>query len=397
MPAPDRKTHAPSRRWLMAGVVGAAVLVVAGGAAFYYASLHSDNGKSAGDVEVAVTASACEPNELTVPAGKRSFEIVNRSDRPVEWEIIDGVMVVAERENIAPGFRQTVSARLVPGEYEITCGLLSNPRGVLRVTPSGEADQAQGQQPTLRAYLGPLAEYKVFLAMQGSAMVKDAEKLAEAIKAGDLDKARSLYEPARLPYKRVEPIAVRFADLQHRIDPVADYLEGREADPAFTGYHRLEYGLFSQQSLAGLEPIASGLIDDLTALKDRLRGQKLRPSLLIDSAAGMARQLGEGRLEQGEERYAGTDLAGVEANLAGIRKIVDLLVPVVEPASPDAAKAVQAKLTGVEALLAKEKSGSGFAPYDQVSQTDRDALIRAFQELADALDTLSPAIGIGES
>ena len=87
-----------------------------------------------------MTAEACEPNELTVPAGRRSFEIHNRSDRPVEWEILDGVMVVAERENIAPGLKSTLEARLRPGDYDITCGLLSNPRGGLHVT----ADRRHG-------------------------------------------------------------------------------------------------------------------------------------------------------------------------------------------------------------------------------------------------------------
>jgi iron uptake system EfeUOB component EfeO/EfeM len=52
---------------------------------------------------VAINAKSCEPNELTVPAGRSIFEIVNNSDRTVEWEILDGVMVLEERENIAPG------------------------------------------------------------------------------------------------------------------------------------------------------------------------------------------------------------------------------------------------------------------------------------------------------
>ena len=80
------------------------------------------------EVTVTIAGKACEPNALTVPAGRRTFRIVNQSDRAVEWEILDGVMVLAERENIAPGIAQTLTAKLVPGSYEITCGLLSNPR-----------------------------------------------------------------------------------------------------------------------------------------------------------------------------------------------------------------------------------------------------------------------------
>ncbi|MDO4908114.1 cupredoxin domain-containing protein, partial [Neisseria sp.] len=56
-----------------------------------------------GSVNIAVNDEACEPMELTVPSGKVVFNIKNNSGRKLEWEILKGVMVVDERENIAPG------------------------------------------------------------------------------------------------------------------------------------------------------------------------------------------------------------------------------------------------------------------------------------------------------
>lgn len=138
------KPTAPfSRNLVRAVLVLAIVLVLGAGAAFYYASRVSDKSRHAdgdGKVQIVVNAKSCDPNELTVPAGRTVFEIVNKSDRSVEWEILDGVMVLEERENIAPGFKQTLSAKLSPGEYQITCGLLSNPRGKLIVTPSASSE-----------------------------------------------------------------------------------------------------------------------------------------------------------------------------------------------------------------------------------------------------------------
>jgi iron uptake system EfeUOB component EfeO/EfeM len=52
----------------------------------------------------------------------------------VEWEILEGVMVVEEKENIAPGFVQKLKANLKAGQYDMTCGLLSNPKGKIVVT-----------------------------------------------------------------------------------------------------------------------------------------------------------------------------------------------------------------------------------------------------------------------
>ena len=90
-----------------------------------------------GSVNIAVNDSACEPMELTVPSGKTTFNIKNNSGRKLEWEILEGVMVVDERENIAPGLSDKMTVTLLPGTYEMTCGLLTNPRGKLIVTDSG--------------------------------------------------------------------------------------------------------------------------------------------------------------------------------------------------------------------------------------------------------------------
>ena len=40
----------------------------------------------------------------------------------------------------------------------------------------------------------------------------------------------------------------------------AEYFEKREQDPAFSGFHRLEYSLFQQRSLDGLAPVAQRLL-----------------------------------------------------------------------------------------------------------------------------------------
>lgn len=79
-------------------------------------------------VKITVNDKQCEPMALTVPAGKTQFIVHNVSQKGLEWEILKGVMVVEERENIAPGFTQKMTANLEPGEYDMTCGLLSNPK-----------------------------------------------------------------------------------------------------------------------------------------------------------------------------------------------------------------------------------------------------------------------------
>ena len=153
----DSPVSAPSRLALRAGLVAAALLML-GALALFYVSL---GGKSAAphadSTEVTVTAKGCVPNAISVPAGKRRFTVINGSERAIEWEILDGVMVLEERENIAPGMRQQLSAQLTPGEYAMTCGLLSNPQGTLTVTEGDGSERVT--EVSARALIGPLAEY----------------------------------------------------------------------------------------------------------------------------------------------------------------------------------------------------------------------------------------------
>ena len=78
--------------------------------------------------------------QLTVPPEKVAFKIKNASKRGVEWEILKDNMVVEERENIIPGFTATLTTTLKPTDYDMTCGLLSNPKGKLLVKTAATAD-----------------------------------------------------------------------------------------------------------------------------------------------------------------------------------------------------------------------------------------------------------------
>lgn len=384
---------APSSRVLTAALAGAALLVLAGAGAFYVATQRAPRPTEAGAIAISVGAKTCTPMDLTVPAGRAVFEIVNASDRPIEWEILDGVLVLEERENIAPGFTSRLAARLKPGVYAITCGLLSNPRGTLTVTASAESE-AEKARPPLKAFIGPLSEYKVYLALQSGDLVRAAGALAAAAGEGDLAGARAAYVEARRAYRHVEAVAGRIADIENVLDPVAAYLAGRETDPGFVGFHRLEYGLWHGGSTDGLAPIAERLAADAATLKDRLRALKPDPADLAGAAAREARRLAEGPVLSGDSLYAGDDLAEFGAALDGLEKPVALLRPLVAETAPDVSAAVAAAFAATRAEIAA-LAGSGAPPaYATIAPEARKALAARFTALADAIDRIDPALGL---
>lgn len=371
--------------------------MIAAGGLFYYASQLAPAKRQINHNEIAVIihAHACEPNALTVPAGRASFRIINRSDRAVEWEILDGVLVVEERENIAPGLSQVINANLLPGDYVITCGLLSNPRGTLHVTPTAESDAQAKAKPSMVAFIGPLSEFRVYLSRQSGALIKAVTALEQAMIAGDLTQAQALYLPAREAYQHLAPAAQRLAELDNAINARADYFERREQDPAFSGFHRLEYGLFAQHSLDGLTPIAQRLVNDVTTLKQQLLAQSLPPEQLVSIVVRNLNSLADVRAASGEEeRYSHLDLNGFAANLEVARKVVDLMRPLLAKSAADLLPGIDSAISTFAAQLDGLKVDGHYRTYDSVTADQRQQIADKAKALAAALDGIDPALGL---
>lgn len=344
-------------------------------------------------VAVTITDKGCEPNTLSVPAGKTTFKIRNQSKRAVEWEILDGVMVVEERENIIPGFVQSLTAELKAGQYQMTCGLLTNPKGVLTVTAA--ATSASAREPSALDLVGALAEYKVYVAKEVGDLVEQTKRFAEAVKAGKLDEARNLYAPTRQHFERIEPVAELFSDLDKSMDARADDFELKENDPAFVGFHRLEKALFADKSTAGMQPLADRLVRDTQDLQGRLDGLTIPPAKMVSGASDLIEEVASTKISGEEDRYSGTDLSDFQANVDGAQKIFNLLRPLIAKRNSELEARIRTNFLKVDTLLGRYRGQEGqFQNYEKLSASDRNALKGAITALAEDLSQLRGTLGL---
>lgn len=313
--------------------------------------------------------------------------------KALEWEILKGVMIVDERENIAPSLTQKLTVTLQPGEYEITCGLLSNPRGKLIVTENA-GFKADAKTTEIAALAEPLGAYKSYVQEEMKQLVAKTEAFTAAIKAGDAEKAKSLYADTRTHYERIEPIAELFAELDSSIDARADAFETLEKDPNFTGFHRLEYALWSQKNIKDMGATADKLLADVKLLQTEIDNLGFPPSKVVGGAAALVEEVAAGKITGEEERYSHTDLSDFYANMEGSKKIVDLFRPQIEAKNPDLLKKVDAEFKAVDDILIKYKQGNGFKTYDALSDADRTALKAPVQTLAEELAKLRGTLGL---
>lgn len=345
-----------------------------------------------GSINVSVNDERCEPMELTVQSGKNVFQISNHSGRKLEWEILDGVMVVDERENIAPGLTDKMTVTLMPGEYAMTCGLLTNPRGKLIVQDSGF--KADANVADMSKLAQPLADYKAYVQDEVKALVEKTAAFVAAVKAGKIDEAKALFPKTRSHYERIEPIAELFGELDPVIDAREDDFKDGAKDPEFTGFHRLEYALWVEKDVQSVAQIADKLNEDVQQLAAEIDALNFPPSKVVGGAAVLIEEVASSKISGEEDRYSHTDLADFQANIEGAQKIVDLFRTVVREKNPALLETVDANFKQVVDILSKYKTADGFETYDKLNEEDRKALQAPINTLAEELAKLRGLLGL---
>lgn len=81
-----------------------------------------------------------------------------------------------------------MTANLQPGEYDMTCGLLTNPKGKLIVKGEATADAAQSD--ALLSLGGAITAYKAYVMAETTQLVTNTKAFTDAIKAGDIEKRK---------------------------------------------------------------------------------------------------------------------------------------------------------------------------------------------------------------
>ena len=345
-----------------------------------------------GSISVAVNDHACEPMQITVPSGQTVFQIKNDSTRKLEWEILKGVMVVDERENIAPSLSDKMTVTLLPGEYEMTCGLLTNPRGKLVVTDSGFKDSTD--EAALEKLAQPLGDYKKYVQGEAKELVSKTEAFVAAVKAGDIDKAKSLFASTRVHYERIEPIAELFNELDPAIDAREDDFKDGPKDANFTGFHRIEHALWVEKDVKGVQTVADKLLEDVKKLQTEIDELNFPPTKVVGGAAALIEEVAGSKITGEEDRYSHTDLSDFQANVDGAQKIVDLFRTPIAEKNKALLDKVDANIKQGKEILAKYKTADGFADYGKLTKADRNALQVPINALAEDLSQLRGTLGL---
>ncbi|OCX21259.1 iron uptake system protein EfeO [Pseudomonas graminis] len=241
----------------------------------------------------------------------------------------------------------------------------------------------------------PVSDYKIYVTENVDTLAADTQKFTDAIKKGDLATAKKLFPTTRLSYESIEPIAELFSELDASIDSREDDHENGVKADDFTGFHRLEYALFSQNSTKDQGVFADKLLADVKELQSRIADMTFPPEKVVGGAAALMEEVAATKLSGEEDRYSHTDLYDFQGNVDGSKKIVDLFKPQLEQSDKSFVAKVEKNFATVDKILAKYKTkDGGYETYDKVKEQDRKALAGPVNTLAEDLSQMRGKLGL---
>ncbi|WP_335931947.1 iron uptake system protein EfeO [Streptomyces sp. PTD5-9] len=348
------------------------------------------DGKGEGAVEIVAKDDACEVSKTKLPAGHVELAVQNKGSKVTEvYVLFPDDRIVAERENIGPGTRATITAEIKAGSYEIACKPGMKGHGIRQKIEVTGANAAKRSPEMDKAVAG----YRTYVQAQADETLPKAKKFTDAVAAGDIETAKKLYADSRLGWERTEPVAESFGDIDPKVDVREDGLEDGQK---WTGWHRLEKALWQEKKLGAEEKaLAPVLYKDLVDWQKRVGTADITPTSMANGAKELLDEVATGKVTGEEERYSHTDLVDFKGNVEGAEKSYELLKPIAAKNDPALTASLDKQFAALNALLDKyreNKASYDFVSYEKVGKADRKELSDAVNALAEPLSRLAAAV-----
>ncbi|MCG7203233.1 EfeM/EfeO family lipoprotein [Streptomyces arenae] len=379
-----------SRPWAVVGV--AVVCLVAGVLALTHdpRPAHADP-SALPHTTVEVSPSRCGRGWTTPVSGVQVFDLHNPTDGPAEVLLEDpgSRVVYGEVEDIGPGTTRELTVRLGRGAFAFKCvpddaDAVTGP--TVRVTKGRSGPAAA--PVTEHDLIPPALAYQKWVGTGLSEVVRLTTALRDAIDRGDLPAARTAWLPAHLQYERMGAAYDAFGDADGAVNGTDAGLPRGVHDQDFTGFHRVEYGLWHGESAAGLRAPAAALLKAVTALRDSWAGTRMDPAQLGLRAHEILENTVQFELTGRTDYGSGSNLATARANLDGTEQVLSRLHPVLAGRYTGLA-GLRSELDRAGRTLDAFRHGGTWTPLTGLSHRQRERVDAVLDDLVERLASVA--------
>ncbi|WP_405906199.1 EfeM/EfeO family lipoprotein [Streptomyces sp. NBC_00828] len=331
----------PTRRRTLLLAAGALMAVAAAGAGLLAARGSGAGGQSAGAADglrhttVEVATAACGHGWTHPQPGRQVFELHNTSSTAAEVYLTNPTTgaVYGEVEGLAPGTVRPLAVTLGNGSYAFKClpddaDAVTGP--TVRITGSKVRSGPAAVPITQQELIPPTLAYQKWIQARTVELAEKTDVLRDAVDRGDLAAARAAWLPAHLVYERMGAAYGTFGDSDGAINGTTAGLSGGVHDAGFTGFHRVEYGLWHGESASGLRGPADQLAKDVHKLESSWPTQRMDPADTGLRAHEILENTVQFELTGRTDYGSGTNLATARANLDGTRALLGYLRPLLK-------------------------------------------------------------------
>ncbi|WP_345770078.1 EfeM/EfeO family lipoprotein [Streptomyces sp. F-1] len=360
-------------------------------AALFHADAEPVRSTGSGHIAVEVSESRCGRGWTRPEPGVRTFDLHNTSDGAAEVYLEDpGTKVVyGEVEGIGPGTTRQLTVRVGQGAYAFMCvpddaDAVTGP--TVHVTGGR---RGPGAAPvTEHDLIPPALDYQKWVGGGLSEAVRLTTVLRDAIDRGDLGAARSAWLPAHLQYERLGAAYDAFGDADAEINGTDAGLPRGVRDPGFTGFHRIEYGLWHDEAADALRAPAAALVKALSGLRDNWAQTRMDPAQLGLRAHEILENTVQFELTGRTDYGSGSNLATARANLDGTREVLSRLRPLLVGRYADL-PGLDQELTRAGHILAGLRQHGEWTPLDRLTRAQRERTDSALGGLVERLASVA--------
>lgn len=345
------------------------------------------------EIAVSITGKDCAKEWTSATGGTHTFLVDNRSGKAGEVTLTDATgAVVAEIEVIGPATTAPMTAVLGDGSYTFKCYLSGRPAtasAAVRIAGTGTQAPPPAVAPvTADDLAGPNNRYQAAARAALDALTRDVAAIRADLVHNDIPTAQTDWLQAQLDWERVGASYNSFGDRGQAVAGLPQGLSDGVNDDGFTGLHRLEYGLYHNQTAAALIPVVDTLNTAVVAVLDNLASDDLAgdATKLPIRAHEILEDALRDHLSRIDDVGAGAAYPETYADVDITRVVLADLSPLLTARSP---QLVSTATNLLDALQASLRATRANGRWQSPAQTPLAARQRVDADIGTALETLS--------
>lgn len=269
------------------------------------------------------------------------------------------------------------------------------PCGVQWLDPTGNVKKVVYGCSYLKPETQELRAYRTYVTGKLATLRSQTAALATAVGSGNIGEAKSAWLTAHLTWLDIgqdDGAYGCFGALGGKIDGLAAGHPLGTADPGFTGFHRIEFDLWTKHSLAAaasdtatLQRLVARLIKTpltryLPATPTSIGNWLLRPHEVLEDAL-------RDSLTANDNYGSGTDLASITADVTAVRKLLSEIRPGLYALAPGLFQRATGELDALTGAINATRVHGGWVSIERLPVRQRQ---QVDADVDAALETLAP-------